>query len=86
MGLLTVVSKNGQNMEVIYPSESVLVHGAHRLYQIQENRIPSSAGIQLIYLIRMIQQGLMEGGQRGELVARFLLISSLRKAGLYNGI
>jgi hypothetical protein len=85
MGILTAVSKVRERIEVIYPSGPVLVHGAHRMYQRLEGK-NSAVVIQMNYLTRMIQQGIMDGGLRGELVARFLLIQSLRKAGLDNGI
>jgi hypothetical protein len=60
MGLLTAVSKDRERIEVMYPSETVLVHGAHRMYQNLQDSFPSSAGIQLNYLSRMSQQGLMD--------------------------
>jgi hypothetical protein len=50
------------------------------------NNFKSSVLKQLEHLCCLFQQGTVEGGQRGELVARFLLIQSLRIAGLDDGV
>jgi hypothetical protein len=86
MALLDDVSKSRETIQVRYPSEPVLAHGGHWLFNSIAKNLDkperTSTFTQLESLNRLVGQGMVEKGSRGELAARFILLRALADVGL----